>query len=56
MGVSTADLIVIVAESPINNLRITYESPKIYGCKGGFFDKLVERNIEFPTRKAREIL
>lgn len=22
----------------------------------GFFDKLVERNIESPTRKAREIL
>ena len=24
--------------------------------KVGFFDKLVERNIESPTRKAREIL
>ena len=26
------------------------------GARGGFFDKLVERNIESPTRKAREIL
>ncbi len=28
MGVSTADLIVKVAESPKNHLRITYKSPK----------------------------
>ena len=27
-----------------------------YGEGKGFFDKLVERNIESPTRKAREIL
>ena len=49
-----------VAESPINNLRITYESPKNHlrfiGKNSGFFDKLVERDIESPTRKAREIL
>ena len=35
MGVSTSDGREKVAESPINNLRITYESPKIYREKLG---------------------
>ena len=35
----------------INRISTVVDSGEI-----GFFDKLVERNIESPTRKAREIL